>query len=109
MKSKLVALIIGIGLMLCPSIGRTQSIGHTISGEPVYANPGQEKRDKQRFEWETEDRHNQKKMKEEQETRAQDARRESAYKESKAAHRAKVKKMRKAARSKPFNSWQLNH
>lgn len=35
------------------------------------------------------------------------SRRESAYKESKAAHRAKVKKMKKASGQKPHNSWQL--
>ncbi|MBU4356945.1 MAG: hypothetical protein KJ822_16645 [Proteobacteria bacterium] len=48
-------------------------------------------------------------QKDEQETRAQDGRRESAYRQSKAAHRAKVRKMKKAAGEKPHNSWQLKH
>jgi len=46
-------------------------------------------------------------IQEERETKAQDARRESAYRQSKAAHRAKVKKIRKNAGLKPHNSWQL--
>ena len=111
MKSKLPTLIIGIGLMIWPSIGRTQSIGYTSDGQLVYGNPNpaQEKREKQRFEWDKEDRQHQKKMQEEQETKAQDARRESAYAQSKAAHKSKVNKMRKQAGLKPHNSWQLNH
>lgn len=45
MKSKLVILIIGMGLMLWPGIGRTQAIGYTIKGEPVYGYSGQENHD----------------------------------------------------------------
>lgn len=62
----------------------------------------QEKREQQRSDREKADR-------DQAETRAQDASREAAYKESRAAHKAKVNKMRKDAGLKPHNSWQLNH
>ena len=96
----MLAALVVIGLMLCPSVGQTRSdrsVGTTSRGEPVYANPNpeQDKRDQQRIEWEKEDRQKAKTNEEAAETRANDARRESAYAQSKAKHKAKAKKMRK--------------
>jgi hypothetical protein len=91
MKLKLAALIIGIGLMLWASVG-TAGVGWvdpggltvyvpdtTVPSTSPSPSPAQEERDQQRFEWEKKDRQNQKKMQEEMETKAQDARREQAY------------------------------
>jgi len=54
-----------------------------------------------------EDRQKAKNREEAAETRARDASREAAYAQSRKAHIAKVKKMRKG--QKMHNSWQLKH
>ena len=90
--------------------GRRDGMSSERSRQEAYhPSPEQEQRDKQRFEWEKEDRQHQKKKQEEMETKAQDSRREAAYRESKAAHRKKVTKMRKKGGLKSHYSWQLNH
>src|SRR5512135_2849683 len=119
MKSKIVVLVIGIGLILWARVGTAEMGIDVVTGNPVImpsheptpTNIGpsseQEKRDKQRFEWQKEDRQNQKREKEEKEAKAIDAARGAAYKKAKAAHRSKVAKMRKGQKS--FKSWQLSH
>lgn len=81
---------------------RGRSDGESIERARQAPSPDQEKRDKQRFQWEKQDR-------EKAETRANDGARESAYSQSKAANKSKVNKMRKKAGLKSHNSWQLTH
>ncbi|MGD0217744.1 MAG: hypothetical protein ABSC45_09585 [Desulfobaccales bacterium] len=114
MKSKLTVLIIGIGLILWPNIGRAQAM--TLDGTPVIGgdtivvpSPEQEMRDRQRFQWEKEDRQNRKAMQEEMETKAEDDRRAAAISQARAASRAKVERLRKEAGEEPFHSAQVEH
>jgi hypothetical protein len=108
MKSKLAALIIGIGLVLYPSIGKTQGtrpMGYTLDGEPVFAPTptGAERKAAAERARQLQDE------RDAAEKAAEDARHEQAYKEDKAKARAKANRLRKAAGEKPFHSWQLNH
>ncbi len=112
-KSLIVA---GLIMMLWPNIGTAQ--GWTDSGEYVHIpdtgtdsgpSAAQEMRDRQRFQWEKEDRQNRKEMQEKMETQAEDARREQAYAKDRAERRAKVERLRKAGGEKPFHSWQVDH
>ena len=101
-KTVLTAMAVGLfTLWVPPSVGHGADFNATIDYEPVRIEPLPQ----------DQKRHQEKDRihRDEMETKAQDARRASAYRESKAVHRKKVKGMRKKAGLKSHNSWQLNH
>lgn len=91
-----------LALLVPPSLGHGADFNATIDYEPVRIEPLPQDQ-KRHQEKDRQDRI----RRDEMETRAQDARRASAYKESKASHRKRVTKMRKKAGLKSHNSWQL--
>lgn len=108
MKSKLVALIVGVGLMLWGSVGTAGAGVDVITGNRVVTtdtepSPEQEKREKERPEGEREDRQEKKQGNEEKGTEAQNARRESDDEKAKAAS---IKKLERKTGRK-VKSWQL--
>ena len=107
MKSKLVVLIIGVGLILWAGVGTTE-VGIATSGEPAIVpgteqSPEQERPGKERQEGEREDRQEKKQGNEEKGTEAQNARRESDDEKAKAAS---IKKLERKTGRK-VKSWQL--
>ena len=91
-------------LWVPPSVGHGADFNATIDYEPVRIEPLPQDQ-KRHQEKDRQDRIH----RDEMETKAQDARREAAYAESRKARIAKSKKRAKAEGHKPYNSWQLNH
>lgn len=109
MRLKLTVLVIGMGLLLWTRVGAAGVGIDVITGDPVITHDGpspqQEKREQEKHEWERQDRQDKKQKEETAEKAAVENSRGAAYRQAKAEHRAKVKRLR----GKKSVSWQLNH